>query len=80
MSDTSGVGDYQNPVKFDFAVPVNLTGGARLIHGANRGLMPASALEALSTVRALLRELPVWIIDCGGLVWPVPAVDGPQRR
>lgn len=47
MSDTSGVGDYQNPVKFDFAVPVNLTGGARLIHGANRGLMPASALEAL---------------------------------
>ena len=47
MSDTSGVGDYQNPVKFDFAVPANLTGGARLIHGANRGLMPASALEAL---------------------------------
>ena len=38
MSDTSGVGDYQNPVKFDFAVPANLTGGARLIHGANRGV------------------------------------------
>jgi len=47
VSDTSGVGDYQNPVKFDFAVPANLTGGARLIHGANRGLMPASALGGL---------------------------------
>lgn len=29
------------------AVPANLAGGARLIHGANRGLLPASALEAL---------------------------------
>ena len=40
----------------------------------------AARVGAGSTVRALLRELPVWIIDCGGLVWPVPAVDGPQRR